>query len=79
MIWRCSVRSTFWNPGPVSRLRSSLPKVPDGTAVNAALLNHWSTVSGPLVSPETLGRPVIAVSTLLLLWFTVNGRPERLV
>ena len=52
---------------------------PTAPALNAAMLNHWSTVSGPSVSPTTFGRPVMFVPTLLLLWLTVNGRPERLV
>ena len=42
-----------------------------------SMLNHWSTVSGPFGSPVMLGRPVMLVPTLLLLWLTVNGRPER--
>ena len=37
------------------------------------MLNHWSTVFGPSVSPVTFGRPVMLVPTLLLLWVTVNG------
>ncbi len=59
-------------------LRSSLPNVPDVTAWNAAVLNHFSTVSGPFVSSLIwFGSPVMFWPTLLLLWSTMNGRPER--
>ena len=69
--------SKLCQPGPRNRLRCSLPYVPEDTAWNAAVLNHWSTVFGPFGSPTTLGSPVMFRPTLLLPWLTVNGRPER--
>src|SRR5215831_8455993 len=69
LICRWIVRSMFWKPGPVRRLRNSLPNTPEGTAWNAAVLNHCATVWDPLGSPTTFGSPVILMPTLLLLWF----------
>jgi len=58
---------------PVPQL---VAKVPRRHGVKAARLNHWSTVSGPFVSPDTLATPSCFVSTLLFAW--VDGeRPPR--
>ena len=44
LIRRCRLRSNVTQPGPRATLRGALPNSADVTRVNAARLNHCSTV-----------------------------------
>src|SRR5437899_4983294 len=79
LTWKVRARlmSKLCQFGPRNWFRTSSPKVPEVTAWNPSVVIQWSTVLGKFVEPTTLGRPVMLVPTLLLLWLTVKGRPER--
>ena len=57
-------------------LRPALPKVPEGTGVNAAGLNHCATVSGPLrITGEV--RQACLVGTHVVVSLGYRERPPR--
>src|SRR6266571_2323207 len=71
-------RFQLLRPGPKTMLRPAEPNESGPGATKAAVLNHWSTVFGPLLGSPTKSGRVVAPPTPALSpaeCVTVSGRP----